>query len=38
MALQKGIFGRTRALENQIDEFLDKISEAGLVFNRAIKL
>ena len=38
MALHKGLFRRTRALENQIDEFLDKISEAGLVFNRAIKL
>ncbi len=32
------LFGRTRALENQIDEFLDKLSEAGLVFKRAIKL
>lgn len=32
------LFTRTRALENQIDEFLDKISEAGLVFNRAVKL
>jgi predicted phosphate transport protein (TIGR00153 family) len=38
MASHKGLFRRTRALENQIDEFLDKISEAGLVFNRAIKL
>lgn len=30
----KGIkpFGRTKAIENQINEFLDKISEAGLVF------
>jgi len=32
------LFGRTRALENQIDEFLDKISEAGLVFSRAMRL
>lgn len=31
-------FGRTRALESQIDEFLDKVSEAGLVFGRAMKL
>lgn len=30
-------FGRTRALESQIDEFLDKVSEAGLVFSRAMK-
>ena len=30
------LFKRTRALENQIDEFLDKISEAGLVFKRAV--
>ncbi len=33
-----GWLGRTRALEAQIDEFLDKISEAGLVFRRAMKL
>ena len=32
------LFGRTRALESQIDEFLDKVSEAGLVFSRAMKL
>lgn len=32
------IFGRTRALESQIDEFLDKVSEAGLVFSRAMKV
>lgn len=31
-------FGRTRALEAQIDEFLDKVSEAGLVFSRAMKV
>jgi uncharacterized protein len=30
--------GRTRALESQIDEFLDKVSEAGLVFRRAFKV
>lgn len=33
-----GWFGRSRVLENQIDEFLDKISEAGLVFSRAMKV
>ncbi len=33
-----GWFGRSRVLENQIDEFLDKISEAGLVFSRAMRL
>ena len=32
------LFGRTRELEAQIDEFLDKVSEAGLVFSRAMKL
>lgn len=32
------LFGRTRALENQIDEFLDKVSEAGLVFSRAVRV
>ena len=32
------IFGRTRALERQIEEFLDGISEAGLIFRRAIKI
>lgn len=40
MDLEKitNIFGRTRALESQIDEFLDKVSEAGLVFSRAMKV
>ena len=40
MALPKrsALFGRTRALERQIDEFLDSISEAGLIFLRAIKI
>ena len=32
------LFGSTRTLENQIDEFLDKVSEAGLVFERAFRL
>jgi len=32
------LFGRTRALESQIDEFLDKVSEAGMVFGRAMRL
>ena len=32
------LFGRTRALENQVDEFLDKVSEAGLVFSRAVRV
>ena len=30
------VLGGTRALENQIDEFLDKVTEAGLVFERAV--
>lgn len=32
------LFGRTRALESQVDEFLDKVTEAGLVFSRAVRL
>jgi len=32
------LFKRTRLLEGQIDEFLDKISEAGLIFQRALKI
>ncbi len=39
MYLQKKVshlFSGTRSLENQIDEFLDKVSEAGMVFGRAM--
>lgn len=32
------LFGRTHALERQIEEFLDGVSEAGLLFRRAIKI
>lgn len=32
------LFGRTIALERQIDEFLDKVSESGIIFHRAIKV
>ena len=40
MALTKktALFGRTRALERQIDDFLDSVSEAGLLFLRAFKI
>ena len=41
MYLQKKVshlFSGTRSLENQIDEFLDKVSEAGMVFGRAIRV
>ena len=46
MALTKGfgitknltLFGRTRALESEIDGFLDKLSESGLLFQRAVEL
>ena len=40
MAFQKSIalFRRTHALERQIDEFLDKLSESALVFKAAIKV
>ncbi len=39
MELTKNIslFGRTRALEGEIDEFLDHLSESSLVFKAAIK-
>ena len=30
------LFVGTRTLENQIDEFLDKVTEAGLVFEKAV--
>jgi hypothetical protein len=32
------LFSGTRSLENQIDEFLDKVSEAGMVFDRAMRV
>ncbi len=32
------LFRRTKALENEIDEFLDKLSESALVFRQAIEL
>lgn len=40
MALKKNLalFGRLRALERQIEEFLEGISEAGLIFRRAIRV
>ena len=31
-------FGRTKALENEIDSFLDKLSESGLLFKRAVQI
>ena len=38
MNLSKGfsMFYGSRALENKIDEFLDRISEAGLIYKKAI--
>ena len=41
MYLQKKVshlFSGTRSLEKQIDEFLDKVSEAGMVFDRAMRV
>ena len=41
MYLQKKVshlFSTTRSLEKQIDEFLDKVSEAGMVFDRAMRV
>jgi predicted phosphate transport protein (TIGR00153 family) len=32
------LFRRTKALENEIDGFLDKLSEAGLSFRRAVQI
>ncbi len=32
------LFGRTRALENEIDDFLDKLSQCSLLFKIAIKV
>ncbi len=32
------LFGRTRALESEIDDFLDKLSESSLLFKIAVKL
>lgn len=32
------LFGRTRQLEAKIDEFLDQITQSGLVFKRALSL
>ena len=32
------LFGRTQALESEIDEFLDKLSESSLLFKIAVKL
>jgi hypothetical protein len=32
------LFGRTRLLENQIDEFLDKVSEVAIYFERGLLL
>ena len=31
------VFGRTKALEMQIDELLDRVSEAGIVFETAVR-
>ncbi len=37
-AKSMALFRRTRALESEIDEYLDKLSRAGLVFQHAVKL
>ena len=40
MALTKelALFRRTKSLETEIDDFLDKLSESGMVFEHAVKL
>lgn len=32
------LFNKTRALERQIDEFFDKVSESGMIFSRALEV
>lgn len=32
------LFGRTRKLEHRIDEFLDRVTESGVVFERALRI
>ncbi len=32
------LFGRTQALESEIDDFLDKLSESSLMFKIAVNL
>ena len=32
------LFGRTSAIEAEIDEFLDRITEGGLIFQKAVRL
>lgn len=34
---RSSLFGKTKTLENQIDQFLDKASEAGIVFEQGIE-
>lgn len=38
MAKNAALFRRTKMLESQIDEFLDRITEGGITFKRAIKV
>ncbi len=34
----KRLFGQTRKLEHRIDEFLDRVTESGVIFNRALRI
>ena len=34
----KRLFGQTRKLEYRIDEFLDRVTEAGVIFSRALRI
>ena len=34
--LPLSLFGKTKALEAEIDEFLDKVSEGGIVFEEGV--
>lgn len=38
LRVQTALFGGTKILENHIDEFHDRVSEAGLVFKKAVRL
>ena len=38
MAKELALFRRTKALENEIDEFLNKISEGALAFQIGVQI
>lgn len=38
IAKQLSVFRRTKALEREIDEFMDNLSQSGLAFQRAVRI